>query len=57
MNIKTDKLVSWALVNKQNGNVEVLDFTRQDVREAKKLLAKQGIETKIAKLNFTKWDR
>lgn len=57
MNIKTDKLVSWALVNTNTSDIEVLEFTREDVREAKRKLEKKGIETKIVQFKFNKFAR
>jgi len=55
--MNTKRLNAWALVNKQTNEIEVLEFTRADIREQKRSFAEKGIDTRISKLTHEKFCR
>lgn len=55
--MNTKRLNAWALVNKQTNEIEVLEFTRADIREQKRSFAEKGIDARISKLTHEKFCR
>lgn len=55
--MNTKSIRSWGVVNTVTGELEAVEFTREDARNIKRLFKLNGIDARIAKLTFNVWVR
>ena len=55
--MNTKNIRTWGVVNTVTGELEAVEFTREDARSIKRVFKQNGLDTKIAKLTFDKFVR